>query len=362
MGVDEEFQKIVAGFFGSGRSDTDAQNKPLDHLSQPANRGDVEDLFDSGYLSGEALVAARGYLHQPMAWWRWTSRMLLLVGSALVLAGIIFFFAYNWNNLGRYPRFAMIEAGLAACVAAALLSDIDELPGKVFITAASVLTGVLLLVFGQTYNTGVDSASLYILWASFIFAWVAVAEFDILWIGWLILVNVAAGLYWFQNAAVDEPGFASLMIALALVDGFFFVVREYGSITLDLEWLQALWVRRVMLLAILVFLTVPTSVLIVIERLNGKSYYAIAALLLVGTWVAGYRYFRSIVRDLGSLTLITLSACIVLISIVSRVLTSLQSDSASITLLHGILVATVFATAVAWLRYINRSMVGEEID
>lgn len=360
MGMEEEFQKIIAGFFGPGRSGEKKDNKPLDHLSQPASRADVEDLFDSGYLSGEALIAARGYLHQPMAWWRWTSRMLLLVGSLLVLAGIVFFFAYNWKSLGRYPRFAIIEVGLAACVAATLFCDLEELPGKVIITAASVLTGVLLLVFGQTYNTGADSASLYILWACFIFAWVAVAEFDILWVGWLIIVNVAIGLYWWQNGVVDEPGFARMMIAMALIDGLMMILREYGSIRLDLDWLKALWVRRLLIMVILIVLTIPTSALIVIERIDGKAYFAAAALLLACTWVAGYRYFRSIAQDLGSLTMITLSACIIVISFAGRLINLIQSNSASITLLHGFLVAIVFATAVAWLRRINRSMAGEE--
>ncbi|MHB8793457.1 MAG: DUF2157 domain-containing protein [Thermoleophilia bacterium] len=358
--MEEEFQKIVAGFFSSGHSEKKAGCKPLGHLDQPATRQAVEELFDSGYLSGDALIAAREYLHQPLALWRWTSRVLLLVGSALVLAGIVFFFAYNWKNLGRYPRFAIIEVGLAVFVVAALFSDMDELPGKVLITAASILTGVLLLVFGQTYNTGVDSASLYILWASYIFAWVAIAEFDILWVGWLLIVNVAIGLYWSQTYPIDEPGFARLMIALALIDGFIFIVREYGSLSLDLEWLQALWVRRLMLIMILVFLTLPTSILILEDRLTGQIYFAIAAVLLAGVWVAGYFYFRSTVQDLGSLTIVTLSACIIAVSIVSRFLGELHSGFFGITLLFGMLVAGVFGLAVAWLKRINISMAGEK--
>lgn len=359
LGVEEEFQKIVAGFFGSGHSE-EAEQKRLGDLDQPASRSAIDELFDSGYLSGDALLAAREYLYQPLAWWRWVSRVLLLVGSALVLAGIVFFFAYNWKNLGRYPRFAIIEAGLGACVVAALFCDISELPGKVLIAAASAMTGVLLLVFGQTYNTGVDSASLYILWASFIFAWVAIADFDVLWVGWLVLVNVAIGLYWSQTYTVDEPGFARLMIALALIDGFMLVVREYGSISLDLEWLQGLWVRRLLLLIIMVFLTIPTRLLITEERLTGTTYFAIAAVLLACAWIAGYRYFRSMVRDLGSLTIITLSVCIVIISIVSRFLGDLRSGFIGLTLLYGILVAGVFGLAVAWLRRINMSMAGEK--
>lgn len=360
MGVEEEFQKIVAGFFGSDHSEERAEHKPLDHLDQPASRADVDDLFDSGYLSGEALIAAREYLHQPLAWWRWTSRMLLIAGSALVLAGIVFFFAYNWKDLGRYPRFAIIEAGLAACVIAALLSDIEELPGKVLITAASMLTGVLLLVFGQTYNTGVDSASLYILWASFIFAWVAIAEFDALWVGWLALVNVATVLFWYQTYTIDQPGFARLMIALALIDGFMLVLREYGAMAHGLEWLQGLWVRRLLIALVLATLTIPTTMLITDKDLPGMIYFIIAAALLTTAWVGGYRYLRYTVRDLGSLTIIALSASFVAISVANRFFEPLNTRQAFVYLLLGMLVAGIFGVAVAWLRRINISMAGED--
>lgn len=360
MGIDEEFQKIIAGIFGPRDDGSEDGQKPLDHLDQPASRAAVEDLFDSGYLSGEALIAARGYIHEPLAWWRWTSRVLLLVGSALVLAGIVFFFAFNWTRLGHYPRFAIIEAGLTACVMAALFSDVEELPAKMFITAASVLTGVLLLVFGQTYNTGVDSASLYILWASFIFAWVAIAEFDVLWVGWLALVNVGAGLYWHQTYTPDDPGFARLMIALALIDGFMLVLREYGSISLGLEWLQAIWVRRLLIVATLTYLTIPTVILVLDERLSGTIYYIVAAVLLAGAWVGGYSYLRHTVRDLGSLTIVALSVCLVTLSLAGRFFETIDSDYAVVFLIFGILVTAVFGGAVAWLRHISISMAGED--
>ena len=36
----------------------------------------------------------------------------------MVLAGVVFFFAYNWTAMGRYLKFVLIEAGIVAGVIA----------------------------------------------------------------------------------------------------------------------------------------------------------------------------------------------------------------------------------------------------
>ncbi len=359
MGVDEEFQKIVAGLFGSDGFKGPGSRDSYDDLRQRATRSVVEDLFDAGYLSGEALVAARAYLPQAHAWWRWISRMLLVLGSILVLAGVVFFFAYNWRSLGHYPRFAIIEAGLIACIAGALFTDLDEVIGKVLLLAASVLTGVLLLVFGQTYHTGVDSASLYVLWAALIFGWVIIAEFDVLWVGWLALANLAIGLYWSQEFIPDEQGLVRLMIALALINAFALVLREYFVSALDLEWLSAGWLRIVILISVLAYLMVPAIMLIESFEKQANAYTYTAAAMLVAVWMAVYGYFRVHDYDLRSLTVGAFSICVIAVTIIFRVMAVLHVQSISMLLVSGLLVVGVFSIAVSWLRRVNTNMAGE---
>ena len=103
--------------------------------------------------------------------------MLLLFGSALVLAGIIFFFAYNWAAMGKFLKFGLIEAGIIVCIVASHLRGRTDLSGKVLLLSGAVLVGVLLAVYGQIYQTGADAYGLFICWAVLIFGWVIISEF-----------------------------------------------------------------------------------------------------------------------------------------------------------------------------------------
>ena len=107
-------------------------------------------------------------------------RSLLFVGSSLVLAGVIFFFAYNWSRMNAIAKFGLIEVGLLLCVLAASNRGLDRLTGKVLLLAASVLVGVLLAVYGQVYQTGADAYETIVVWALLILPWVIVGRLGIL--------------------------------------------------------------------------------------------------------------------------------------------------------------------------------------
>lgn len=81
-------------------------------LNRKADVGIIRKLYRDGLLSDEALIAASAVLRPISSWFSWARRMLLFLGSALVLAGIIFFFAYNWAAMGRFLKFGLIEARL----------------------------------------------------------------------------------------------------------------------------------------------------------------------------------------------------------------------------------------------------------
>ena len=92
-------------------------------------------------------------------------RALLALGVGQFLAGVVFFFAYNWNDLSDIAKFAVIETALAIALGGALLIGLDRVFGQMLLIAASVLTGVLLAVIGQVYQTGADVFELFAAWA-----------------------------------------------------------------------------------------------------------------------------------------------------------------------------------------------------
>ncbi|MHC4502598.1 MAG: DUF2157 domain-containing protein, partial [Planctomycetota bacterium] len=254
---------------------------PDDILDRPADRKTVLALHGAGLLSSGAKNEALRLLRPPVAWWRWASRLLLLVGAALVLAGIVFFFAYNWARMAAWMKFALLESALVGCVIAAWLVGIEKLGGKVLSLGAAVLTGVVLAVYGQTYQTGADPYELFLGWAVLILGWAAIMRFAALWMMWLVLVNTGVILYWIQVAMPNDiAGFASLCILLALVNAAALACREIGAAR-GLEWLRGAWLRYVLLAAALTYPTMPTLVTIVDD-----DHRHVAGVLGVIVWLA----------------------------------------------------------------------------
>ena len=54
------------------------------------------------------LIQARFRDSHDRFWRLWAQRALLVLGAAHFLAGVVFFFAYNWEDLGPFARFGLI--------------------------------------------------------------------------------------------------------------------------------------------------------------------------------------------------------------------------------------------------------------
>ena len=146
-------------------------------LNRKANIGILRKLNRDGLLSDDAFIAASAVLRPVSSWFSWARLMLLFFGCALLLAGIIFFFAYNWAAMGRFLKLGLIETGIIVCIVASHLRGTTRLSGKVLLLSGSVLVGVLLAVYGQTYQTGADAFELFIGWAVLILGWVIISDF-----------------------------------------------------------------------------------------------------------------------------------------------------------------------------------------
>lgn len=342
-----------------------------DILDRPADRKTVLALYGAGLLSAGARDGALGLLRPPLAWWRWTSRVLLLVGAALVLAGVVFFFAWSWAGMSAWTKFGLIECGLVGCVIAAWLVGVDKLAGKVLTLAAAALTGLLLAVYGWTYQTGADSYETFLLWALLIFGWVAIARFGPLWIMWLMALNTGIALYWPEVAMPNETAsLASLCIVLTLVNGAALVWREVAS-RRGADGLGGAWLRYVLLPATLINPTSYTVMFILVAKSRDLpgTLVVLVWLALTGTAFWFYRYRA---RDIRALSILTFSGCVVALTFLERALwkalfESWGPDSGRDSLerawefrwrvsLLGLLIVAVVGCAAWWLRRTSRRM------
>ena len=105
---------------------------------------------DSSPLSRQALYADK------KQWNQFLSVFLLAVGVGFTVAGIIFFFAYNWDELPKFAKLGIVEVLLVASVLLATFTRWNKLVKQILLTGATFLIGTLFAVFGQIYQTGAD--------------------------------------------------------------------------------------------------------------------------------------------------------------------------------------------------------------
>lgn len=219
-------------------------------MNMNSNRADILDWSDQGRIAPDKLREAferAGVLPDAADWRRFLDRMLLFMGVVLVAAGVIFFFAFNWHDLGRYAKFALVEALMVAGFALSWRLGVDGIAGKAALLFVSLMTGALLALVGQTYQTGADTWELFAVWAAAILPWVLVARFPPLWVIWLALVNAAVSLYFLTFGFLWGMLFApeKLIWLLFGLNTVALVIWE-GLAAAGLEWLRERWSVRIL--------------------------------------------------------------------------------------------------------------------
>ena len=303
----------------------------------------------------DAALAAAGVTPSTADWQRFISSLLLWLGAVLLAAGVIFFFAYNWDAMGRFAKFGLIEAVLAMTVVAALVAGPDTAAGKASLLLAALLTGGLLALVGQTYQTGADPYELFAIWALLILPWTFVSRLPALWLLLLLLLNLAVILYFQAFRGMFGILFTSGVVvwALALLNAAALVLWELAA-SRGISWLQERWPVRIVSAASGISVTALT--LWAIVELNDVGPIAFLA---YAAWLAGvYFYYRHRVRDLFVLAGGVLSVIVTVATLLSKQI--LRGGDAGGFLIIGIVVIAMSAAGAWWLKSITAA--GEDVE
>jgi uncharacterized membrane protein len=330
-----------------------------DPADRPADVATIRELHSSGLLSDKGYEAALRLVRPPATWWLWASRMLLLVGGALLVGGVIFFFAYNWARIGHFAKFGLIEAAMAGSAAGACYLGRERIGGKLLLLCASVFVGVLLAVYGQTYQTGADAFELFTGWAGLIAGFVIIGNFAGLWVLWLAILETGLVLCFIQVAVpVYEVRYETLCLVLAAVNGSALGAREFG-LTRGLAWLGGRWLREVLVLAAFVVLVIPTLGFIIEPDFDAGVALVTVFLCLVAL-VGGYAIYRFLLPDMIPLVIIILAGCIILWTGVGKILFEGAEDATGPVFLMSLCILVVTALVVMWLRGTAQSVAEEK--
>ncbi len=76
-------------------------------------RDEILDWSEQGRIAPgklRAALEAGGALPGAAEWRRFLDRLLLWMGAVMLAAGVIFFFAFNWAEMGRLAKIGLVEA------------------------------------------------------------------------------------------------------------------------------------------------------------------------------------------------------------------------------------------------------------
>ena len=132
-------------------------------------------------------------------------------GLLFLIAGIVCFFAFNWAGLPAFAKFGLIIAMILASLSLALLRGMDSSAGGLGLLACGLLTGPLVAVYGQVYQTGANASELFQVWAVLLLPLALISKRVSLWLcfwlvgsTWLILYQAEILRFGWDGWGADE--------------------------------------------------------------------------------------------------------------------------------------------------------------
>lgn len=303
-------------------------------------RAEVFDWLESGQVlpgAEQEVLRAAGIVPSRSEWRAFLSRLALWLGTLALASAIIFFFAFNWDALGRFAKFGLLEAAILAGLLALWWTGLDSAAGKAVLTLLSLLLGALLALTGQVYQTGADTYELFAWWAVLILPWVLVGRFSPLWLLWLALVDLAVWLYF--SLGYDGE---SLMWALLVLNGAALAGWEAAH-RAGLSWLRDDWPPR---LVAVVAGSSATGLAVWSIMDNGPGVLAFFA------WIgAVYYWYRHVRPDLFMLAGGVLGLIVVVVAFLTRHMFEAGSGS---FLFIGLVVIGLSGGGAMWLKSVAR--------
>ena len=312
----------------------------------------ILDWVASGHLAASQFEHALEVTHSvpsPADNLRFLSRVVLTFAMLLQCSGVIFFFAYNWDDLSRYSKFAIAQGALILSLLPLLRLNLQQPAGQTTLFAASLLVGALLALIGQTYQSGADTYELFLVWATLITPWVLLARMPALWLLLLLLLNLSLGLA-LVNLAIRhlfEPFTHPLWSVFALnisATGLWMLTTKGSASTALLRWGE-----RVIALFCLLIITG----LAIGQIYSWTSSDALTLPVWLGFSLLWLYLYRLRQLELTMLSALAMAAIILCVIILAEALSDIIATEV-LFLLLTLSVMGLSSAAAVWLRQLSQ--------
>lgn len=254
-------------------------------------------------------------------WRRFLTLILTLLGFLALVAGAVFFIAWNWAAMPKMVKFGLVELLIIALAVVVWWRWYDTVSQSALL-ALGLSFGGLFALYGQIYQTGADSWELFRAWALVLLPLAIIGRRNSLWFCAWVITNLAFQLYYASRATFffDDLSLGPFSWLSDITLYLYFAVQacclifrealaEYAQKRNPHSWLVSRWLPRVMAAYLLVTITPPAA-----EAVSAwGGFYAgkIALILWAITLLAGYGYYRYRRPDLCMLTLGVMSVMLV---------------------------------------------------
>ena len=291
-------------------------------------------------------AAIAGVFPAGRQWLHFLDVLLTCLGGLALVFSVMLFVAFNWNDLDRLARFALVEGALLLAFVGYWLAGRESLAGKIALLATGLLLGGLLALFGQTYQTGADPWQLFFVWMLLLTPFALIGRFAPLWVLWAVLANLALALYFQPTGRFSTEAYGQLLWLQFSANGLMLCAWEW--LAGPRAWLNQRWTLRLLAIATLM----PLTLRVVGSVFSGSDLRltVLVGVLAVAIVYGVYRYLR---QDLFMLTIAAVSVISVVVSLlVKHVLWHL--DNSAGVLLMAIALMAMSTLAVNWLRSVHR--------
>lgn len=305
-------------------------------------------------------------------WLAFLKISFLWLGVISMSSGTIFFFAYNWLDMSRFTKFALIESAmLLSTIAYVHIAKTQRLTATMLMGMA-LLTGGLLALVGQTYQTGADPWQLFAIWSLLIIPWAIISRASSLWILWVALINLSLYLYTDINHGLfglilsdNNTAWMFSLLNSVLLISFELGKRYQGVNRLGLGVKPALsseedsdvqgdryTIQLVTLVAGIA--TTFLATLSIFERRTGSDGFIFYAL-----WIAAIFYiYRFKIKDLLILSAASLSGIVVIVSVLINAIGNSLDEGGFLLISFAIIGLSTLAGV--WLKKLAKAFAQEQ--
>ena len=323
-------------------------------------RSDLSYLIQTGLIPQDkveqALIASK-ITPNKFAWAGFIEKLLLWLGALALTSSVLFFIAYNWDAMGRFAKFSLVEALIGLSIISYWKTyKSKQLLGQMSLLIASILVGVLLAFYGQTYQTGADTWELFLTWSILIIPWTLLSRFPVQWIFWLLLLNTSAFIYLETFRGVFSFLFSSGISELwpiVIINGTALILWEI----LDdkLKWLSSSWATRLLAVASGSALTI-----LVIDSIFSRHHNLIPSVIPGIVWLVAmimlFVVYRKLKPDLFMLAMGCLSGISVIIGLSAKFLFDIIDIELGAFFILAILVVALGGATAIWLKHTHKAI------